>query len=453
MSITSRTTRISLLLIIASTFSLTACSQSESELTLRNTAEFVRVNTPTNSVEERLVGLTGALVADATDVIVAKNPSSEAALKEAGDAGLPVLPITSQSKTLIKKLGAQTHTSNPQGRAKVDTISSTLVLFASEPTKAETHLLRLTGASSLTVTRDPRLDQEAQVLIAKHKRVVSALPQHYPAEVVYRKATVAGDTYLLFDNQHFLAMYGHPSGPALGVLGEQGPKASVARVNTLVSKYQKSAPGVTFQPAFEIITTVATAGPGKRKDYSARTDISELRPLVDAAKANGITVILDLQPGRSSMLEQAKYYEELLREPHVGLALDPEWKLGKKGKPLQRIGHVNARQVNEVSAWLAALTRENVLPQKMFVLHQFQRQMIRDRGDVNTNHPELATVIHVDGQGPTGAKIATWKHIRKDAPDNVHWGWKNFVDEDVPMLNTTQTWQRVKPHPDLITYQ
>ncbi|TXJ04196.1 MAG: hypothetical protein E6Q27_08665, partial [Aeromicrobium sp.] len=214
MSITSRTTRISLLLIIASTFSLTACSQSESELTLRNTAEFVRVDTPTNSVEERLVGLTGALVTDATDVIIAKNPSSEAALKDAGDAGLPVLPITSQSKTLIKKLGAQTHTSNPQGTAKVDTLTSTLVLLPTEPTKAEAHLLRLTGASSLTVTRDPRLDQEAQVLITKHKRVVSALPQHYPAEVVYRKATVAGDTYLLFDNQHFLAMYGHPSGPA-----------------------------------------------------------------------------------------------------------------------------------------------------------------------------------------------------------------------------------------------
>ena len=38
-------------------------------------------------------------------------------------------------------------------------------------------------------------------------------------------------------------------------------------------------------------------------------------------------VVLDLQPGRSNFLDQAKLYEPLLRLPHVGLALDPEWRL------------------------------------------------------------------------------------------------------------------------------
>ena len=72
---------------------------------------------------------------------------------------------------------------------------------------------------------------------------------------------------------------------------------------------------------------------------------------------------------------------------------------------------------------------------------------------VRTAHPALATVIHVDGQGPTAAKHSTWNHIRKNAPANVEWGWKNFIDEDVPMLNTTETWKQVKPRPGLITYQ
>jgi len=34
----------------------------------------------------------------------------------------------------------------------------------------------------------------------------------------------------------------------------------------------------------------------------------------------------------------------------------------------------------------------------------------------------------------------------------VHCGWKNFYDEDVPMLDPTQTYQ-VQPVPDLVSYQ
>lgn len=402
---------------------------------------------------ERLVGLAAGLIASADHAILVKDANDSTALDRAQSAKVPVLPDTDSAKSLIDEWEAATSSGRGLEPAVITKAKSTLVLLDSEPEPAESHLLELAGATVTVTQDDPRTSSDLIDAINSHDRVIVAGLPRYPSEVVFQKATVAGDRYLLFDDQHFAAMYGHPSGPALGVLGEQGPKKSVARVKKLVAKYEASAPGVTFQPSFEIITTIATAGPGKQKDYSARTKISDLRPLIDIAKQEGITVILDLQPGRASMLEQAKYYEELLLEPHVGLALDPEWKLGKKGKHLQRIGHVSAKQVNEVSAWLAKLTRDNALPQKMFVLHQFQTQMIRDRHKVRTNHPELATVIHVDGQGPTAAKISTWNHIRKNPPKNVHWGWKNFVDEDVPMLNTRQTWKRVKPHPALITYQ
>ena len=402
---------------------------------------------------ERLVALTGVMLTSADEVILAEDPNDPTVLKRALEARLPILPKTKSSSALLTKLGATAATAGSTADSNNSTASSTLLLYGTDPTAAELHLSRIAGADMLHTTADPRTDAESLTAIGNHDRVIVINSPRYPAEVVYNKASVAGGKYLLFDDQHFTAMYGHPSGPALGVLGEQNPEQSVERVKRLVAKYEASAPGVTFQPSFEIITTIATAGPGPRKDYSGRTPIAELRPLIDLAKKEGVTVILDLQPGRASMLEQAQFYEELLLEPHVGLALDPEWKLGKKGKPLQRIGHVSAKQVNEVSAWLADLTRENVLPQKMFVLHQFQTQMIRDRDKVRTDHPELATVIHVDGQGPTAAKHSTWNHIRKNAPANVEWGWKNFIDEDVPMLNTTETWKQVKPRPGLITYQ
>ena len=70
-------------------------------------------------------------------------------------------------------------------------------------------------------------------------------------------------------------------------------------------------------------------------------------------------MVLDLQPGRSDFLSQAKQYASLLEQPNVGLALDPEWRLGPHQVPLRQIGRVSAAEVNRTSAWLADLvTRE-----------------------------------------------------------------------------------------------
>ncbi|MDQ2965934.1 MAG: hypothetical protein M3R57_08810, partial [Chloroflexota bacterium] len=199
--------------------------------------------------------------------------------------------------------------------------------------------------------------------------------------------------------------------------------------------------------------TVASSGAGKDKNYSNETAISALRPLIDAAGKAGVYVILDLQPGRSDFLSQAKRYRSLLERPYVGLALDPEWRLTRKQKPLRQIGSVQASEINRTSRWLAALTRKHTLPQKVFVLHQFSLSMIKHRSRLDIDHAELATVIHVDGQGSQPDKQGTWRALHHGAPKGVFWGWKNFVDEDKPMLNVLKTWHNVKPRPDLISYQ
>ena len=80
------------------------------------------------------------------------------------------------------------------------------------------------------------------------------------------------------------------------------------------------------------------------------------------------------------------------------------------------------------------------------VFHLHQR---RER--LHTGHDELAMIIHADGQGSQPAKAGTWAALRQGAPD-VHWGWKNFYDEDAPMLDPAQTYA-VQPVPDLVTYQ
>ncbi len=173
---------------------------------------------------------------------------------------------------------------------------------------------------------------------------------------------------------------------------------------------------------------------------------------MQAARDAGVYVVLDLQPGRTDFLTQAQQYATLLAEPNVGLALDPEWRLAPDQVHLRQIGSVGIDEVNGVVTWLADLTRERALPQKLFVLHQFASRMISERERLDLSRAELAVMVHVDGQGSQPAKAGTWAALRQDAPAGLWWGWKNFLDEDVPMLTPEQSLQ-VVPTPELFTYQ
>jgi len=163
-------------------------------------------------------------------------------------------------------------------------------------------------------------------------------------------------------------------------------------------------------------------------------------------------VILDLQPGRASLLAQAKAYQSLLELPDVGLALDPEWKLQAGQLPLQQIGSVSISEVNSVISWLAHLTAQYRLPQKLLVLHQFRLSMISDEHALDTRQDDLAILIHMDGQGTPGDKQQTWQAVTRAAPAGVFFGWKNFYVKDHPMMSPEQTMART-PRLSMISYQ
>lgn len=260
-----------------------------------------------------------------------------------------------------------------------------------------------------------------------------------------------GGRTLLPSNQ-LVALYGTPGSTAMGALGEQDLPGAVTRIKALAAEYQGLVPHPIY-PAFEIIATIASASPTGNGDFSREIDPATIKPWIDEAERAGIYVILDLQPGRTDFLTQAKMYEDLLKRPHVGLALDPEWRLAPDQVHLKQIGRVSIQEVNGVGTWLADLTKQHDLPQKAFVLHQFRLTMLQDRAQLDTSRAsELAYVIHADGQGTQPAKRDTWRALQRDAPAGVHWGWKNFTRKDHPMLTPPETIQ-IQPTPSLITYQ
>ena len=273
----------------------------------------------------------------------------------------------------------------------------------------------------------------------------------WDVEVARSGVELPGGGLRLFPGRRMVALYGSPGAPSLGVLGEQPVGPAIDRARQLAQDY---APLVDepVVPTFEIITTVASSGPEPTGDYSRRVPLDRIEPWVDAAEEAGVYVILDLQPGRTDFLTQAKEIAPLLRRPHVGLALDPEWRLRPDQVHLRQIGSVDVDEVQRVADWLADLTRRAGLPQKLLLLHQFRLSMLPDRQQL-TVPPELAVAIQMDGQGSQGAKLETWRAVTTlDPPASVWFGWKNFYDEDTTLRSPADTFA-VEPSPVLVSYQ
>jgi hypothetical protein len=340
-------------------------------------------------------------------------------------------------------------------------VKLTMLVAAGRDDAAAVATAKAAGATVVTVAgSDPRADPKA--IAALHKaapdRVLALGSGFGPAPRLRTRVDVAaggaqlpGGGQLVLHGRRIVCLYGHPGVRSLGVLGEQGVAASVTRAKRMAAAYRRYST-VPVVPAFEIIATVAQGAPGPDGDFSGEASVGELRPWVDAARKAGLYVLLDLQPGRADLTAQARRYESLLRLPHVGLAVDPEWKLGPRQRPLGQIGGIDATELNRTSAWLAGLTARYALPQKLFVIHQFRLTMIRHEANLNIAHDELSVLIHMDGQGSTAQKNATWRSVVAARPGNLPLGWKNFYDEDHPMLTPSQTMAK-RPTPSMISYQ
>ncbi len=273
-------------------------------------------------------------------------------------------------------------------------------------------------------------------------------------EVLINGRQVPGGGFVILPEdrpRRYVAFYGHPVTSALGALGEQGPEATIERLQSLLAAYEGD--GSQTVPTFEIIATVAAASATDDGDYSFEWPASTFEDWVAAAEAGGAYVILDLQPGRDDFLSQAMQYEDLLRSPNVGLALDPEWRLKPDQVHLKQVGRVSAEEVNSVINWLADLVRENGLPQKMLIVHQFRTFMIQDR-DLLENRPEIQLVIQMDGNGTETEKDNTYATLTEGTETAFWaWGWKNFFDEDVPGPPTPQSTMGKNPVPVYVSYQ
>lgn len=268
------------------------------------------------------------------------------------------------------------------------------------------------------------------------------------AKPVRKPAPVRSSEWDIFaGNRTLVAYYGTAGTGALGVLGEGPPDRVIGRLRQAAQAFTR--PGRPAQVVYELIVTIADASPGPDGDFSHDLARAQVERYVKAARRHGALLLLDVQPGRASFLEVAKRWEWALRAPHVGLALDPEWRMAPHEVPGRVIGTVDAAEVNEVSLWLVNLQRRLGLPQKLFVLHQFRSSMI-ERIDRVAVRERLATVQHVDGFGTREQKVATYRAVLRS--DKFHPGFKLFYDEDVGLMLPARV-LAIRPRVRFVSYQ
>ena len=252
----------------------------------------------------------------------------------------------------------------------------------------------------------------------------------------------------ILPNFRVVAYYGAPQAAELGALGIGKPSTAARKLERQAKPYgRKSRPVL---PAMELIAVVAAAHPGPGDRYNLRQPDSVIRRYLKAARKAKTLLVLDIQPGRSDFFTETKRLRKWLKEPDVGLALDPEWRMGPGQVPGQVIGQVGSREVNATSAWLDQLVTKYNLPQKLLLVHEFTDDMVPEAQ--LKPRKGLAYVLNVDGFGTQTLKIAKYRGFAAQGK-RFRRGFKLFYHEDAkPMMSAAQV-MRLRPRPDVVVYE
>jgi hypothetical protein len=256
----------------------------------------------------------------------------------------------------------------------------------------------------------------------------------------------------VFPRYRLVGYCGLPGAVALGRLGIGRLDDRVAEIERLGRQYPA---GREALPVLELIAVVVQAHPGADGLYRERTADGVVAEHLAAARRHRALLLLNIQPGHARFLDEVHAFERWLREPDVGVALDPEWAVGPGQTPGRVFGSTTGAVVDSVAAYLDGLVRAGDLPQKVLVVHQLNPRIVTGWNALK-RRPGVVVVKSVDGIGPAGAKIATWKRLVAGLPRTLHPGFKLFFDEDrrggSSLMSPSQV-LALRPQPEYVMYE
>ncbi|MDO5712136.1 MAG: hypothetical protein Q4P32_10415 [Micrococcales bacterium] len=242
------------------------------------------------------------------------------------------------------------------------------------------------------------------------------------------------------------------SGPGLGRAGVGNVDERMTELLERAKPY--AADGRKIMPTLEYIATMVHPCNAAPKCRTRSTDERIQEHLDAVRKVNGI-LLLAIQPGRSDFPTEVKAYEKFLKEPDVGVALDPEWRMGPTQVPMKSFGSTSGKELNDTAKYLSGLVQANHLPDKVMLYHMIRINWVRQPQDLKPA-PGVTQIVSVDGIGSKAMKTETWNAIMKVKPKHVHPGFKMFYSEDTVgawKLMTPTEVMALKPTPEYVLYE
>ncbi len=154
----------------------------------------------------------------------------------------------------------------------------------------------------------------------------------------------------------------------------------------------------------------------------------------------------NLQIGRSDVQSEITKILAYLEQPHVHVALDPEFAMPEGEVPGESIGSLDATDVNAAQAILEEFLEQQGLPEKILIVHQFTSGMLT-RPELLEDYPRVKLVIDMDGFGPSDIKRVKYGWYAAPAE---HSGIKLFFRHDTDLMSEEEV---LELEPDVIIYQ
>lgn len=244
---------------------------------------------------------------------------------------------------------------------------------------------------------------------------------------------------------------GYPGSTALGRLGTGDLDERMVEIEEAGKDFVGER---KLMPVMELIAVTVHGQPGADGMYRTRASDEVIQSWLDAARRHKAILLLNIQPGRASFLDEVQYFEKWLAEPDVGLALDPEWAVGPDDVPGKVFGRTSGPELNAIAVWVSELVARHDLPEKVLLYHQLHVDIVAEEDSLSTQ-PGVVLIKSIDGIGTPAAKTSTWTRIVERTPEHVHLGFKLFFEEDArhgPLMTPAEV-MALQPEPEYVLYE
>lgn len=188
----------------------------------------------------------------------------------------------------------------------------------------------------------------------------------------------AGEAVAAWGERIFPAhrLFGYSGSPGAPSQGRLGIGDLDDRMREIEQRAKPFLGGRTLLPVMELIATTVHAVPGPEGQYRTHVKAAVIREWLAVARRPRALLLLNVQPGTADFLDEVRYFERWLREPDVGLALDPEWAVEKGQVPGRVFGSTSAAELNGVGQFVADFVAAHGLPEKVIVYHQLRPEIV-----------------------------------------------------------------------------